>query len=285
MAIVLQKGMSKAYGQLGKLAGQAQASAQEQAWLQQAQAEARRFEFEQKKREMDHLWDIEAYNRAKAWEVEKASLSSQMEFEYETKKRLREREETDNNIRAIKDKIHDGEITQEQGDKMVQALELKSIGLDYAANRLFEPEKQITSAQLKALQQQTSIEEYLERLEQSGLSEQEKSFLQLQLSGKQAGVALPHSILEKEKEVSSIELERARKFLEDYEKKQGFFSRPTETEHKLAEYYQGVIDRAATGRNITSFDGTPKEFLPQWSPTLAPGTRYVDPEGNIRIKR
>lgn len=130
MAIeIRQAGLGKLYGEAARLAGQAQAA--ERA-VERAQVEQTQLRQEQLRRdlaELEHQWNIEAYNRSKAWELEKMEMASRHDFELQERKRVERQSETDTAIREIDRRVQAGELSPEEAQKLKTMVTMRQAGV------------------------------------------------------------------------------------------------------------------------------------------------------------
>ena len=81
MAIRLrQPGVLSAFAGLGRLAGEAEAAKRQQAIAARQMEQIRAHQFDMQRRELDWQWELEKYNQAKAWEIERMRANSQLEW-------------------------------------------------------------------------------------------------------------------------------------------------------------------------------------------------------------
>lgn len=78
---------------------------------------------------LEHQWDLEAWNRAKAWEIEKAELTSRADFAREEEKRQKEISELETKRKAIRDSAI---LSEDEKNKWLLQLET---GLPVATRR------------------------------------------------------------------------------------------------------------------------------------------------------
>jgi hypothetical protein len=110
-------GMAITYAKLGKLAGEVRQAGREAEIRQRTESalltEQRRRELS----ELEHQWSIEAFNRSKAWEIEKMEMSSRLDFQRQEKARQETLGEFDIAIKAIDREVQSGRITPDQANK------------------------------------------------------------------------------------------------------------------------------------------------------------------------
>jgi len=133
MAIKLQKGLVGAYGQLGKLAGEAQKEKERIARLERAAARLQEIQWAKERQVLDHQWNIEAYNRSKSWQIEKMEIASRMDFEREEA----DRQQKLADVRAKEKAIQESDILSEE-EKTLWLAQLRT-GLPIASMSLRQP--------------------------------------------------------------------------------------------------------------------------------------------------
>lgn len=89
-------------------------------------------------------WDYEKFNRAKEWDIEKLELRSRMDFEQEEKTRLREIDQIDSQILAVKKAKKDGLFTgrEFEYESMLFNLEQQQFGIKNPSKPL-DPQKRL----------------------------------------------------------------------------------------------------------------------------------------------
>jgi len=160
VAIRLQKGLVGAYGQLGKLAGEAKAEQQKAERLERAAERLQQMQLSREKMMLNRQWDIEAYNRSKQWELEKMEIASRLDFQNQEERRQRDSEE----LEAKKKAIRESQILGNK-EKQLWITQLES-GLPVATsgqNRPMTAEQRVKALEAQALE--PFWEEQLQRLQ------------------------------------------------------------------------------------------------------------------------
>jgi len=133
-------GLVSLYGQLGQLAGEAQA--REKAEIRRSEirqrtlARAQELAWQKERMEIDRRWDIEAYNRSKQWELEKMEIASRLDFQNQEERRQRDSEELEAKKKAIRESQILGNkekqlwITQLESGLPVATSAMRSAGSD-----------------------------------------------------------------------------------------------------------------------------------------------------------
>jgi len=142
MAITIQqKGLAGLYGKAAVLAGRAKkaqrkeeiaARRAEQIINLQARKEMAEFErqFSIDRMKADRMLDLQAEQRAKAWEIEKMQLRSQIDFQREEQLRQRKLDSLDSAIQQIDKEVLAGRITEQEAYPIKQKLELNKVGVN-----------------------------------------------------------------------------------------------------------------------------------------------------------
>ena len=124
MAIsIQQKGLAQLYGRAATLAGQSQRAReleqrairqQEQLRSIEAQKEAQQMQVEQQRsmRMLDAQLDLERYERARRWDIDKMELRSQMDFQREEQQRQRKLDSYDNIDAQLDKEVLAGNISE-----------------------------------------------------------------------------------------------------------------------------------------------------------------------------
>lgn len=107
-------GMTAAYGQLGKLAGEARASQQKAERIQRQVEALQQIKWQRERMLLDHQWDVEAYNRAKQWDIEKMEIASRMDFQREEQDRQQKMAE----MKAKEKAIMESDILSDEEKKL-----------------------------------------------------------------------------------------------------------------------------------------------------------------------
>lgn len=103
MIRIRPKGMTTTFAKLGKLAGQAKAEQQRIERLQRAAEQLRQIQYQREIRELQHKWEIEAFNRSKAWALEKMEIASRMDFQQQEANKQQKQAELNAKIKAIQE--------------------------------------------------------------------------------------------------------------------------------------------------------------------------------------
>lgn len=110
---VRPSGMAGLYGQLGRLAGQAEAARKAEETVLRMQEQLRSQEHQREMAEFDAQLQIDSEKRARIWEFEKAEMSSRVDFEREERRRQVKLDERDAKLDALERALSDGIIDEE----------------------------------------------------------------------------------------------------------------------------------------------------------------------------
>lgn len=104
MAIeIRQPGLTKLYGQLGRLAGEAERARQEEEQARREASEIRQIQLRREMAQREHQWNLERFDRSQAWDIEKMEIRSRMDFEREERERQEKLDELKNKEKAIRE--------------------------------------------------------------------------------------------------------------------------------------------------------------------------------------
>lgn len=110
---VRPSGMASLYGQLGRLAGQAEAAREAEKTVLRMQEQLRSQEHEKEMAEFNAQLRMDTEKRARIWEFEKAEMSSRVDFEREERRRQTKLDEHDAKLDALERALGDGIIDEE----------------------------------------------------------------------------------------------------------------------------------------------------------------------------
>lgn len=224
---------------------------------------------------LEHQWDIEAFNRAKAWEIEKLEMKSRLDFE---------REEGDRQKRLLDINNKIDQLTKEQD-----------------AGRFMGNEPAFANAMAYWQTQKEAVESGISAptipwYTHPGLYETEAAEMRRQ-----------SLIAGQPKPPSRTDVAAAQKYLTSFREKEErakrplaiFAPDPTPEEVAGAEYMRSLMERAgvpvggqslgqSVGQSVEQGLRTPSQYP---TPTtqaeynaLPAGSKYIDLQGNIRIK-
>ena len=125
-----QPGLAGLYGAaatISKAEKEAQRKQEEQSRKEMLQMQQ---QFPLNVRQLDFQLDLEKYERAKRWEIDKMELASQMDFQREEQKRQRRLDSADNAIQQIDKEVLAGRMTEQEAYPLKLKYEMNKLGVD-----------------------------------------------------------------------------------------------------------------------------------------------------------
>ncbi len=251
---------AKAGLQTGRRAAAKEASKEAAQRAAQLQRQREQQQYDMSVREMQMEMSLEAERRARAWQIEKMEIASRLDFEREERDRQRRLESIDNKLRQLEKEKDEGRFSADD--------RAYSNAVAY-----WESQKTFVETGIRPPKggKQYGVEPYWMEYKQApeGTPERQlyESKLEQQVSGVRTGT-LPWYLDPRYIRSTAAEEERANR---------GIFLDPEDIDEFLGmgrggEAIKAPITDLPRPKSRAEYDALPK------------GTRYIDPEGNVRTK-
>ena len=133
MPIELQQpGMAGLYGAAAVTAK----LSKEQKEVQRREDEKMQQQHQMNMKQMDYQLDLEKYERAKRWEIDKMELASQIDFQREEQSRQRKLDGYDNALSQIDKEVQAGRITEKEAEPYKLKINLNKEGVNVSVSEI-----------------------------------------------------------------------------------------------------------------------------------------------------